>query len=224
MKIKSLVAVAMVLALAASSSLPAQAKKKKGPGRARIKQAPTVTVGEVPPFPILSRQQWQANEPVSMMTPHRPQFITLHHTAMKQNAEKSLKEKMQWLQNYSQHEEVLAGGQKKPTWPDVPYHFLIAVDGQVAEGRNIGFVGDSNAEFDSTGHISVTLEGNFEKEEPTPEQMDSTRKVISFLAKKYHVPLEKIKAHRDYAQTACPGKNLYRRMDEIRGSVTAAQP
>jgi N-acetyl-anhydromuramyl-L-alanine amidase AmpD len=80
-------------------------------------------------------------------------------------------------------------------------------------------VGDTNTEYDPTGHILVTLEGNFEEEEPTREQMQATRNLVGWLAKKFKVPSEKIKTHKDYAQTACPGKNLQLRAEEIRKSA-----
>ena len=126
---------------------------------------------------------------------------------------------MNSLQEFSQHEGKLASGKPKPMWADVPYHFYIAANGEVAEGRNIGFVGDTNTEYDPTGHVLVTCEGNFEEEEPTEEQMQAATQLVVWLAKKYHVPSENINAHRDYAQTACPGKKLYKRVGEIRKAV-----
>lgn len=185
-------------------------------------QSSAVTLCEVPPVKILSRAEWHAKEPVAKMAAHEPKFITIHHTGVKQNHQKTLKDKLRSLQAFSQREDVLAGGKKKPAWPDVPYHFYIGDTGEVAEGRAIGFVGDTNTAYDPTGHILVTLEGNFEEEEPTPAQLESARQLVSWLAQKYQVPLENIKTHKDYAQTACPGEKLYDRMAEIRGAVKKA--
>jgi hypothetical protein len=165
---------------------------------------------------ILGRKEWKAAEPVSKMKPHSLSFITIHHTATKQKPNMSLAQKLQNLQKFSQHEGELAGGKKKPAWPDVPYHFYIACSGDIGEGRDINFVGDTNTEYDPTGHILVTLEGNFEDEEPTPEQMKAAKALVRWLAAKYHVPSEKIRTHKDYAKTQCPGKNLYERIAELR--------
>jgi N-acetyl-anhydromuramyl-L-alanine amidase AmpD len=173
---------------------------------------------------ILSRQEWSAKEPVAKMTPHEPKFITIHHTAVKQNPKKALKDKLKSLQEFSQRASTLANGKPKPVWPDVPYHFYIGENGEVAEGRSLWFVGDTNTEYDPTGHILVTLEGNFEEEEPTPAQLKSTEQLVSWLAQKYQVPLTKIKGHKDYAQTLCPGEKLYQRLADLQASVKQSTP
>ncbi len=165
---------------------------------------------------IITRQEWQAKEPVAKMKPHELKFITIHHTATRQKPGVSVAVKLQHLQAFSQREDTLAGGKKKPIWPDVPYHFYVTCDGEIGEGRDIRYVGDTNTEYDPTGHILVTLEGNFEIEEPTKEQMVAAKKLIAWLAAKYQIPPERIKAHKDYAQTACPGKKLYERLGEFR--------
>jgi len=180
-------------------------------------QAPVFVPDSAPPgMKILSRKAWKAKPPVSPMTPQTPAVITIHHTATKQNPKKSLAEKLQNLQAYSQREATQDNGKKKPAWPDVPYHFYIAVDGKVGEGREINFVGDTNTDYETAGHILVCLEGNFENEEPTQDQMKSTVELVRWLAAKYQVTPEKISAHKDHARTACPGKNLYRQLNEIR--------
>ncbi|MDB6057630.1 MAG: N-acetylmuramoyl-L-alanine amidase [Verrucomicrobiales bacterium] len=165
---------------------------------------------------ILTRKEWKAADAVGKMKEHTATFITIHHTATKQKPNVSLAQKLQSLQKFSQHEGELAGGKKKPAWPDVPYHFYVACNGDIGEGRDIDSVGDTNTEYDPTGHILVTLEGNFEEEQPTPEQFKATRQLVAWLANKYHVPAEKIRSHKDYAKTRCPGKNLYVRLGELR--------
>ena len=220
----------IVLSAATSHAQPAaKKKKKKRPQTAAQKadlqaafsaQAP---VEEPPPVKILKRQDWGAKDPVLMMTPHRLKAIMIHHTGIRHN-DKPLTEKMRGLQGYSQREDTLADGKKKPVWADVPYHFYIAADGEVAEGRNIGFVGDTNTGYDSTSQILVTLEGNFDVEEPTAQQMQSALKLVTWLAKKYHIPAEKITAHKDAGDTACPGSKLYSRMEEFRSAVNDHQP
>jgi hypothetical protein len=44
--------------------------------------------------------------------------------------------------------------------------------------------------------------------------------MIKWLAKKYKVSGDKIKGHRDYADTACPGTNLEKLLPELRKIAT----
>jgi hypothetical protein len=53
--------------------------------------------------------------------------------------------------------------------------------------------------------------GNFEEVEPNEQQLRATVQTMAWLAKKYSVPVDSIRAHKDYSsKTVCPGKNLYR--------------
>lgn len=157
---------------------------------------------------IISRKDWNAKEPIGQGKEHQISFITIHHTATLQNKKVSIEKKMQNLQNFSQSESRLASGKLKPVWFDIPYHYYIAFDGKIAEGREIEFAGDTNTEYDPTGHALIVLEGNFETEQVSDEQQNSLRELVIWLANKYNVPNAKIKAHNDFAKTACPGKNL----------------
>lgn len=157
---------------------------------------------------IITRQDWKAKAPVGQLKEQTITFITVHHTATPQKENISIEKKMQNLQSFSQSESRLASGKLKPVWFDIPYHYYIAVDGKIAEGREIKFVGDTNTEYDPTGHALIVLEGNFETEQVSEKQKKSLEQMIVWLADKYKVSPDKLKAHNDFAKTACPGKNL----------------
>ncbi len=165
---------------------------------------------------MLSRAEWKAKPPVGQMKAHTPRYITIHHTATKKKPTVPLAEKLRNLQNFSQHEDKLDTGKIKPPWLDVPYHFYIAAGGEIGEARDLHFAGDTNTEYDPTGHLLVVLEGNFEEEEPTDAQIKSTIALVAWLSQTYRIPAEKIATHKDYARTACPGKNLYLLVPKIR--------
>ena len=165
---------------------------------------------------ILTRAAWGANAPVSEMKTHTISRLTIHHTATLQKPARSLAEKMVALQKFSQNPGTLGNGKAKPAWPDVPYHFYIDCHGDIAEGREWQFVGDTNTAYDPTGHLLVVLEGNFEEDQPTPAQMESLRRLITFMSSRHGIAAEKIGAHKDFAETLCPGKHLYERMTEIK--------
>jgi hypothetical protein len=186
----------------------------KGPSAAMPEMLPTKP-------PILLRGDWGAKDPVSEMKPHQIKRITIHHTATKQNAGRTLEQKMQGLQQFSQNEGKLGSGKIKPPWPDVPYHFYIDVHGRIAEGRQLEFTGDTNTEYDPTGHALIVLEGNFEEEEPTEQQWTSMRCVVEWLAARFRIAPSEVQAHNDFAQTLCPGKNLKSRLPALRAALAS---
>lgn len=168
---------------------------------------------------IVSRTEWGAKPPVGEGKKHDIEFITIHHTAVKQRADLPLETKLKNLQAFSQREDKLASGKAKPAWFDIPYHYYISLDGRIGEGRPIEFAGDTNTEYDPTGHALIVLEGSFGSEEPTAEQIDSLKKMVVWLARKYKVPAKKINGHDDYAKTGCPGTNLKKLLPDLRALI-----
>jgi hypothetical protein len=169
---------------------------------------------------IVSRATWGAHDPVLPMTQHEITRITVHHTGVKSDASKTLEVKLRGLQNFSQNPGKLASGKDKAKWADIPYHYYIDITGRIGEGREWRYVGDTNTSYDPTGHFLIVVEGNFENEQPTPEQLKSLDAMVRWAAERFHVPAERIAAHRDFAQTDCPGENLYARLPELRKAVS----
>lgn len=158
--------------------------------------------------PLLDRTAWGARPPLAGMRPHKPYSIIVHHTAVRQNPKQSLAAKLRGLQSFSQAQRNMSDGRSLPPWPDLPYHYYIGTDGTIGEGRNVNFAGDTNTKYDTTGHVQVVLEGNFEIENPTAEQIETLKKVLVWQATRWRVPISMISVHRDHASTACPGKNM----------------
>ena len=115
---------------------------------------------------------------------------------------------MRKLQIYSQQSAALDNGKTKPAWADVSYHYVIYSDGQIWEGRETQFAGDTNTDYDPKGHVLICLDGNFEVETPSAEQLSFLKKLLHNLSQRYQIPNSEIKTHQDYAETLCPGKNL----------------
>ncbi|MGB7069584.1 MAG: peptidoglycan recognition family protein [Pyrinomonadaceae bacterium] len=165
---------------------------------------------------MISRRDWNARKPVGEGKKHAIRYITIHHTATKQRPDVPVATKMRNLQAFSQRDDKLDTGKFKPRWFDIPYHFYIAVDGRIAEGRKLKYVGDTNTEYDPAGHALLVLEGSFNKEHPSQAQIDSMKKLVAWLVRKYKVPAANIKGHDDYARTGCPGENLKKLLPEMR--------
>lgn len=186
-----------------------------------ITSTPSFAQIEAEDLAIISREDWNAEAPKMEVKRHIPTFNSIHHTGTNQNSERSTEEKLQALQKFSFTEGFLGDGTPKKPWPDVPYHFYIAVDGTVAEGREIQYEGDSNTDYDLTGHALIVVEGNFNKEKITDVQYEKLEKLVSALAEKYKIPAEEISGHLDQAETTCPGEDLYDLLPDLRKKVSA---
>ena len=223
--IRRAAATALPLALALLlSSTAALADTAIDTPKPRAKPLPAATdqvSGNDAGMPIVSRADWQAKQPLFAMNPHSPRSILVHHTAGPVNAKRGIHYKMRSLQAYSQKSASLGSGRKRAAWADVPYHFYISAKGAVAEGRDIGFRGDTNTNYDPSGHIQVVLEGNFENIEPAAEQLASLETLLVALARKWQVPADQIRTHKNVAATLCPGSNLLKLFPGLRKRVTA---
>jgi hypothetical protein len=173
---------------------------------------------------LLPRAAWGANQPVLAMKPHTPDRITIHHTATRPAPARTLADKMQALQAFSQREDSLADGRRKRQWADLPYHMYVAVDGEVAEGREWRHVGDSNTPYDPTGHFLIVVEGSFDSDTLTPAQRHALDVLVLAAARRWRVPPERVAGHRDYARTRCPGRNVYAELPRLRALVGGSRP
>jgi hypothetical protein len=172
---------------------------------------------------IVSRAAWGAKPPVLPMQEHTVTRLTIHHTGTAQNFNRTIEDKLRGLQLFSQRDDSLASGQRKPAWPDVPYHYYVAVDGSVAEGREWRYVGDTNTSYDPTGHLLVVVEGNFQVDSLTTAQRRSLDALVPSLARSLNIPADRIASHRDFADTECPGAQLYALLPRYRSLVANAR-
>jgi hypothetical protein len=142
----------------------------------------------------------------ALARPQTVSYITLHHQGEPFPPGKDPVQYLRNLQTWSRNTKH---------WSDIPYHYIIDLDGKIYEGRDINYAGDTNTEYDPAGHALIEVVGNFEEVEPNQKQLDAVVDLMAMLAAKYHVPVDHIASHRDYsAQTVCPGKNLYRYVQE----------
>lgn len=171
---------------------------------------------------IITRQQWGSAQPVLSMRKHIPTKITIHHTGVKQNFNRSLADKLKGLQKFSMQKSPLSDGRIKEPWADIPYHFYIDIHGSIGEGRELQYVGDSNTPYDPTGHALIVLEGNFNDEIVTEKQYVSLEKLVIAIARQYHITDDKISGHKDHADTGCPGTQLYSLIPKLKHSLEEA--
>lgn len=182
------------------------------------REAPAIPAG----VHFLTRAAWNARPPVLPMREHVVRRITIHHTATAQAMRRAAADKLHALQQFSQRDDSLAGGGRKPAWPDVPYHYYVAADGTVAEGREWRYVGDSNTPYDPTGHLLVVVEGSFDTDTLLTAQRRALELLVPALARHFHVPASALAAHRDFASTRCPGTHLYAELPHLRELIEEA--
>ncbi len=123
-------------------------------------------------------------------------------------------------------------------WSDIGYNYLIAQDGTIFEGRSPGgqAVDRDNirgAHFcgQNTGTMGICLLGNYETAVPTEASLASLIHLTAWKVNKENLnpfnkiphaanpSLDVIAGHRNGCATACPGANLYARLEEIRLAV-----
>lgn len=150
---------------------------------------------------ILPRSSWNAAEARSYKQ-QVPVRITIHHEGTRLEMNDDAAKKINAIQRWGM------GPDKK--WVDIPYHFLIAPDGTIYEGRNVNTVGETSTEYDPNGHLLICCLGNLEVQPLPDQQLQSLIKLTAFAVEKYKISPDSIASHRDYSrQTTCPGKNLY---------------
>lgn len=138
---------------------------------------------------------------------HNITHITLHHEGDAQplKLDDDVVRKLRGLQSW---------GASDRNWWDVPYHFLLDLRGNIYEGRDYHFMGETNTTYDPSGHFLITAIGNYEKQEPTQAQLDAIADLMAWAVSEFNVSLDNIKGHYNYADTDCPGKNLRKYLED----------
>lgn len=131
--------------------------------------------------------------------------ITIHHGGVEFKKGADVLAHIRQLQDWSRDEKH---------WIDIPYHFMIDLQGKIYEARPINYPGDTNTDYDPRGHALIEVMGNYEVQTIKPVQLDALVNLSAFLAKTFAVDTTNIRGHKDYAETLCPGKDLYRYLQD----------
>ncbi|HEY0997221.1 MAG TPA: N-acetylmuramoyl-L-alanine amidase [Gemmatimonadaceae bacterium] len=173
------------------------------------------TLASLPPQ--VARSDSAGGAAMRLRIPHRITHVTLHNTgdAEPLRPGDDPVRRLRGLQ---------AWGASDRNWWDVPYHFLLDLDGRVYEGRDWHFMGETNTTYDPGGHFLISVIGNYSRQEPTQAQLDAIADLMAWALRENHLPVDRIGGHYMYAKTDCPGTNLrkyledgtFRRMVEAR--------
>lgn len=154
----------------------------------------------IAPPELIARAAWHARPPSGPGNRHTPARITLHQDGQYFTERDDPVLRMQAIQRFAMDSRG---------WIDIPYHFVIDREGLIYEGRTVDIEGDTATDYDATGHVSLTLMGDYDSQYPTPAQLEALVELAVWLVAAYAIPPEMISGHRDHAVTTCPGNHVY---------------
>ena len=159
------------------------------------------------PIEIVPRSDWGWSDSGQKLPEHRIEKITIHHGGVTFDDDRDPPEYLRALQAWSRNEKG---------WIDIPYHYVIDLQGRVYEARPIRFPGDTNTTYDPTSHALIEVLGNYDNRDLGDAQFEALAKLSAHLATLHSVPINDIRGHRDYApgETSCPGTSIYRRLED----------
>lgn len=116
--------------------------------------------------------------------------------------------------------EQIHASHKAQGWVGIGYHFVIRKDGTVELGRPDWTVGAHAYGFNYCS-IGLHICGNFNLAEPTEAQLNVLPMLIADICEAYGLIASDsvVMGHRDLMATDCPGDNLYKQIDTIRGNA-----
>lgn len=168
------------------------------------------------PDKFVSAEDWGSDpDPIADDRRHTPKHVTLHHAGVKWDVGRDPVAFIRNMQSWGKRRPEVEQPPRNTYWPDLPYHFLIAPDGRIYEGRPLDYEPESNTKYELAGHLGVELMGNFEVQRPSPAQVDSAVRLTAWLLDKFDLPLTAITTHGKVAQgqTSCPGRDFARYFD-----------
>jgi hypothetical protein len=151
-------------------------------------------------FSIHQRAEWGAIDSVVPKN-HDITKITIHHGGETFAPDKDMVTYLKNLQSWSRREKK---------WMDVPYHYLISPKGEIYVGRPDSIAGDTNTTYNPSGHLLICALGNFEEVEVPKAQYDALIWLTKKMMVDHYVSIDSIATHKDFAETQCPGTNLYK--------------
>jgi hypothetical protein len=149
---------------------------------------------------LLCREAWGARPARPGGKRHTITRMTLHHEAVVLGDNRNAPERLRKDQLYHQDQKG---------WIDIAYHVAVDRNGNLYELRNTGLAGDTATDYDTSGHFLVLCVGDFDQEAVSEAQLHGTALAFAWAAQNFGIKSDTLAGHRDFAQTSCPGANLY---------------
>ncbi|MFV8166244.1 peptidoglycan recognition family protein [Mycobacterium sp. 134] len=181
---------------AGSSSAPAAPPTNATP-------VPATPMASGQPLAQICRQAWGAAPARPGGRPHTITRMTLHHSAVVLGENRFAPSRLRQHQRYHQNDHG---------WIDIAYHVGVDRNGNIYELRTPDLAGDTATNYDPAGHFLVLCEGDFDQEPVTDAQLTGAATAFAWAAQQFHLASGTLGGHRDFADTSCPGANLYARL------------
>lgn len=141
----------------------------------------------------------------------RPNRITIHHTAMAGIDDGPDTVAILRLIDKRHHGRIGRNGENGAC---IGYHFLVARNGTVYEGRPLQYQGAHSGGDNNRLNIGVCLLGDFNHVQMPTAQKAAAVAVVDRLRAAYGIPRSQVFGHRDFnppgsLHTECPGRYLY---------------
>ncbi len=173
---------------------------------------------------IVTKAEWGSHAaPIPEARRHTPSWVTIHHAGTFFKAGSDPADFVRRMQAWGQKRPQLEQPPRNTYWPDLPYHFMIAPDGRIFEGRDVAYEPETNTRYPVAGNLGVELMGDFEQQRPSPAQLRSCVALTAWLCQTHRIDLDHVRGHGDVAQgqTNCPGADFKRYLldGQLRGWV-----
>ncbi len=130
---------------------------------------------------------------------NNPEYIIIHHSATAQG-----------------DAETFRRAHMAKGWRDIGYHYIIgngtySDDGEVETGRTEAEDGaHCSADGMNRKSIGICLVGDFDKQKPTPAQMEALERLCRDVMERHKIPVSKVLGHDEVkgAATNCPGRHF----------------
>lgn len=135
----------------------------------------------------------------------KPYRITVHHTGEMSVSPLDSIGSLREIER--QH---MAGAGKNTPFACIGYHFIIAVDGTVYEGRPLKFQGAHATGPNNHGNIGICLLGDFDHHRPSTAQVNTLVALLDRFCAEYGITSgpRTVLCHKDFKPTECPGRYL----------------
>nr|XP_008194895.1 PREDICTED: peptidoglycan-recognition protein LB isoform X2 [Tribolium castaneum] len=152
---------------------------------------------------VVPREGWHARPPTATEPMANPvPFVITHHSYIPPacHTPEACVQSMQTMQDMHQ----LQNG-----WNDIGYSFGVGGDGNAYEGRGWSKVGAHAPKYNNIS-IGICVIGDWTKELPPENQLNTVHKLIAFGVEKGYIREDyKLLGHRQVRDTECPGDRLF---------------
>ena len=172
-------------------------------------QTASASLRELPSF-VIPRTRWTTGTTRAWLADAQSPIrrITIHHDAISPSPSGRYDDSVRRL-------IAIRNGHLSHKWADIGYHYAIDPAGRAWQARPLTYQG-AHVKDQNPGNIGIVMMGNYEQATPTPEALETLNRLITHEMSRFRVALSNVRTHRELAPTACPGRNLQLRMDQIR--------